>query len=183
MGRHGHKGWGLPSDREKSSFLPAYGHPRRILRPAVQAYPPTALSPRSLSTDEELSGSNYSTRRHPPFLICGISPPCWGYPVLGYLLGRCMFNQDVRAVQLRAPSPSMPGTRSAQYKSFLERLRTARRQAGLTQAHAARRLGRPQSFISKCESGERRVDAVELGGFARLYRKPLTFFLDKGRRI
>ena len=66
--------------------------------------------------------------------------------------------------------------RSAEYASFLKRLRLAREQASLSQTEAARRLGRPQSFISKCESGERRVDVVELRAFARLYGVPLTFF-------
>jgi len=42
----------------------------------------------------------------------------------------------------------------------------------------AKKLSRPQSFVSKCESGERRVDAVELQDFARLYRKTLSFFLN-----
>jgi len=31
--------------------------------------------------------------------------------------------------------------------------------------------------MSKCESGERRIDVVELEDFARLYRKPISFFL------
>ena len=63
------------------------------------------------------------------------------------------------------------------YRLFLEKLRGARRDAGLTQVQVARKLGRPQSFVSKCESGERRVDVVELLDFARLYRKPLAFFV------
>jgi transcriptional regulator with XRE-family HTH domain len=46
---------------------------------------------------------------------------------------------------------------------FLERLREARLMANLTQEAVAKRLRRPQSFISKCESGERPVDVVELG--------------------
>jgi hypothetical protein len=40
----------------------------------------------------------------------------------------------------------------------------------------ARKLRRPHSFVSKCESGERRVDVIELTEFARLYGKPLSFF-------
>lgn len=62
------------------------------------------------------------------------------------------------------------------YRWFLARLREARRQAGLTQAEAARRLGKPQSFLSKCESGERRVDFVELVALAELYGVELSFF-------
>jgi transcriptional regulator with XRE-family HTH domain len=41
-------------------------------------------------------------------------------------------------------------------------LRTVRSQAGVTQAELARRLKLPQSFVSKYESGERRIDLVEL---------------------
>ncbi|MDP2675311.1 MAG: helix-turn-helix transcriptional regulator [Dehalococcoidia bacterium] len=62
------------------------------------------------------------------------------------------------------------------YRRFLARLREARRQAGLTQAEAARRLGKPQSFLSKCESGERRVDFVELLVLAELYGVEISFF-------
>jgi len=64
------------------------------------------------------------------------------------------------------------------YRIFLERLRHARREARLNQVDVARSLRRPQSFISKCESGERRVDVVELREFARLYGKPLGFFVS-----
>ena len=54
------------------------------------------------------------------------------------------------------------------YRTFRSRLRAAREEAGLSQAAAAAELGRPQSFISKCETGERRVDVVELAEFAVL---------------
>lgn len=62
------------------------------------------------------------------------------------------------------------------YERFLAKLRQARRDAGLTQVEASRRLGKPQSFVSKIESGERRVDVIELSVIARLYGKPLSYF-------
>jgi transcriptional regulator with XRE-family HTH domain len=67
-----------------------------------------------------------------------------------------------------------------QYRAFLRRLRQARQDAGLTQEEVASRLGKPQSFVSKCESGERRVDVIELVRFASIYGKPLEFFLRQG---
>jgi len=63
------------------------------------------------------------------------------------------------------------------YKLFLKRLRQARLEAGLRQEEVARKLNRPQSFVSKIESGERRVDVVELEDLSRLYRKSLNFFV------
>lgn len=71
----------------------------------------------------------------------------------------------------------MRSLHSARYRRFLKRLRQARLDAGLTQADVAAALRRPQSFVSKCESGERRVDVIELQDLARLYRKALAYFL------
>jgi len=65
------------------------------------------------------------------------------------------------------------------YKLFRDRLRAARQLAGLSQAEAASRLRKPQSYVSKCESGERRVDFVELLVFARLYGIDDVRFFDK----
>lgn len=61
---------------------------------------------------------------------------------------------------------------------MLRRLKEARLAAGLTQAQVAAALGKPQSFVSKCESGERRVDPIELADFAQLYGRPVEFFLS-----
>jgi len=57
-----------------------------------------------------------------------------------------------------------------------EPLKEARLQAGLTQVQAAQALEQPQSFLSKCESGERRVHFVELQTLARLYGVPIGYF-------
>ncbi|MGA7873187.1 MAG: helix-turn-helix transcriptional regulator [Candidatus Binatus sp.] len=66
---------------------------------------------------------------------------------------------------------------SERYKHLLARLREARRQVELTQVEVARRLRRPQSYVSKCESGERRIDVIELAEFANLYGKSIEFFV------
>ena len=70
---------------------------------------------------------------------------------------------------------------TGEYKYLLKRLREARREAGLTQVQVAKALRRPQSFVTKCELGERRIDPVDLQRFAKLYRKPLSFFLPPKR--
>jgi transcriptional regulator with XRE-family HTH domain len=69
-------------------------------------------------------------------------------------------------------------TYSQDYRAFLKRLKNARKEAGLTQKQAAKSLGKNQSFISKCESGERRVDILELKVFAKLYGKTLDYFVE-----
>ncbi len=65
---------------------------------------------------------------------------------------------------------------SSEYKAFLKKLQQARAEARLTQVDAAKKLGKPQSYVSKCESGERRIDVIELQKFAQIYKKPLSFF-------
>ncbi len=64
-----------------------------------------------------------------------------------------------------------------EYAVFVERLRTARLEAGLTQTQVAKKIGRPQSHISNVESGQQRVDVVELKRFAKLYDKDINYFL------
>jgi transcriptional regulator with XRE-family HTH domain len=66
-----------------------------------------------------------------------------------------------------------------EYRYVLGRLREARRKAGLTQVEVAKALKRPQSYVTKCELGERRLDPIDLQRFARLYHKPLSYFLPR----
>lgn len=51
---------------------------------------------------------------------------------------------------------------SAEQAELCQLLRSIREQAGLRQVDVARKLGEPQSFVSKYESGERRLDLIEL---------------------
>lgn len=62
------------------------------------------------------------------------------------------------------------------YSTLADRLRMARETAGLTQSQAARQLQRSQSYITKCETGEKRIDVIELLVFATLYQHDLLFF-------
>ncbi len=64
-----------------------------------------------------------------------------------------------------------------EYAYFVERLRKARLDAGLTQLQVAKKIGRPQSHISNIESGQQRVDVIELKRFAKLYRKSIGYFI------
>ncbi len=47
------------------------------------------------------------------------------------------------------------------YRHLLSTLIDARKSRNLTQQVLAARLGKPQSFVSKYESGERRLDVIE----------------------
>ena len=64
-----------------------------------------------------------------------------------------------------------------EYAYFVERLRKARQEAKLTQVEVAKKLRRPQSHISNVESGQQRVDVIELQRFAKIYSKKIDYFL------
>jgi len=63
--------------------------------------------------------------------------------------------------------PTVPSIYSADYRRLLKELVRARKAAQLTQVEVARRLGKPQSFVSKYERGERRLDVIEFLRVAR----------------
>jgi transcriptional regulator with XRE-family HTH domain len=65
------------------------------------------------------------------------------------------------------------------YGAFLKRLIKARHDAGLLQGEVSERLGKPASFLSKCELGERRLDVIELQRIAKLYGKTINYFLGE----
>ncbi|MFH1558987.1 MAG: helix-turn-helix transcriptional regulator [Patescibacteria group bacterium] len=67
---------------------------------------------------------------------------------------------------------------SKEYKNIIERLKIARLNAGLKQEYVAAKLKKPQSYISKIERGERRVDAAELKELAKILKKDINYFLS-----
>ncbi|OGY64161.1 MAG: hypothetical protein A3B92_01305 [Candidatus Harrisonbacteria bacterium RIFCSPHIGHO2_02_FULL_42_16] len=67
--------------------------------------------------------------------------------------------------------------RTKEYQNFAEKLKKTRLEAGLTQVQVSKKLKRPQSYISKAEAGEQRLDVVELKKFAMLYKKDIHYFI------
>ena len=63
-----------------------------------------------------------------------------------------------------------------EYADFVVKLKTARLDAGLTQVQIAKKLKRSQSYVSKAESGEQRLDIVEVQKFADIYGKDVAYF-------
>jgi len=68
---------------------------------------------------------------------------------------------------------------SKDHKFLVEQLKKARNEAGLGQKDAAEILCKTQSYLSKIESGQRRIDVIQLKEFARVYKKPLEYFIKK----
>lgn len=69
-----------------------------------------------------------------------------------------------------------------EYREMLVLLKGARKAAGLTQVQVAQAFGRTQSFISKVEAGEIRIDPIELMRFAELYGVRVTDLLPGERK-
>ncbi len=72
---------------------------------------------------------------------------------------------------------------SHEYSLFLKQLRQAREDKGLTQIELAESLGQTQSFVSKVERGERRLDIVELWEFCRALELSFPHFVDEIDRL
>src|SRR4051794_7084996 len=100
-------------------------------------------------------------------------PRAGTFPILGNSTGRTY--AAATANPRRHAMQKSPYTEN--YQRLLEALRQARKNAGLTQLDVAERLGTYASYVSKCESGERRIDVVELAEFCQLYGVALAEFL------
>lgn len=68
---------------------------------------------------------------------------------------------------------------SAKQEKLQNLLKEARMDAGLSQTEIAKALKKPQSFVSKYESGERRLDIVELREICGLLKISLPVFVKR----
>lgn len=66
--------------------------------------------------------------------------------------------------------------RTKEYGLFIEKMKKARLESGLKQIEVAKMLKRPQSYIARVESGEYRLDILEVKRFAKIYNKDIKFF-------
>lgn len=66
---------------------------------------------------------------------------------------------------------------SKEYGLFLAFLKKVRLDSGITQVQIAKKLKTGQSFVSKVENGERRLDIIELRLWLRVLGMPLIDFV------
>ena len=66
-----------------------------------------------------------------------------------------------------------------EYQLFVQMLVQARKAAALSQVELAQRLGKPQSFVSKCENCERRVDMAEFLAIAQALGLDAAVFVQR----
>jgi transcriptional regulator with XRE-family HTH domain len=66
---------------------------------------------------------------------------------------------------------------SKESKLLIEKLKKARKEARIDQKKAAKLLGVSQSYISKAETGQLRIDVFQLKKFANIYGKNIDYFL------
>jgi transcriptional regulator with XRE-family HTH domain len=66
-------------------------------------------------------------------------------------------------------------------KQLGDRLREARKYLGLKQEEVAAYLKIPRTALTDIESGQRRVEAIELTRLARLYRQSVGYFTGEDK--
>ena len=65
-----------------------------------------------------------------------------------------------------------------EYSLLLEQLAALRQKSGVTQVELAQRLGQSQSFISKVERGDRRLDVIQLRTICQTLGTTLPEFIN-----
>ena len=66
-----------------------------------------------------------------------------------------------------------------EYGVALRLLKQVREEAGITQVELAKKLGQSQSFVSKVERGDRRLDIVQLRTLCRVLGTSLPAFVER----
>lgn len=77
------------------------------------------------------------------------------YPKLGYIRNWVFIGRQLLTAS------NLKTLHSPQNLELRQRLRAAREGYGVTQQELALKLDKPQSFVSKYETGERRLDVIE----------------------
>lgn len=83
------------------------------------------------------------------------------------------------SVQMSVNEPEQTEVSTAERERLSRRLREAREYLNLSQDEVARRVGIARAAISLIESGQRRVDALELSKLARVYQRPVSHFTSE----
>jgi transcriptional regulator with XRE-family HTH domain len=68
-------------------------------------------------------------------------------------------------------------TFTREYRVFLDTLKEFRHRAKLSQIQLAAKLDQSQSFVSKCERGETRMDIIQLRVYCRAFGISLAAFV------
>jgi len=66
-----------------------------------------------------------------------------------------------------------------EWQEVVTLLRTLRKERGITQEELAERIQEPQTFVSKCERGGRRLDLLEVREFCRAIGVPFVEFVQQ----
>jgi transcriptional regulator with XRE-family HTH domain len=75
-------------------------------------------------------------------------------------------------------SQNMISDHKEEYKKIAIKLRAARKTRGLNQGRLSAKIDKSQSYISKVEAGKINIGAVELNLLAKIYKKPIEYFLS-----
>jgi len=85
-------------------------------------------------------------------------------------------DKNIRIMQIKFMGKSIY---SRYHKHLVGKLKQARKEAGLSQRETAQLLKKTQSYLSKVEKGQIRIDFIQLKSFARIYGKNLAYFLEQ----
>ena len=64
-----------------------------------------------------------------------------------------------------------------EYKKLTAKLIKARQDSLLTQKDVAKLIKKTQSYISKNEAGQKKIDIIEMKLLARIYKKNVLYFI------